>query len=270
MNVIKFCKKPLVISIIVSLILLMNTVALVYERYQLYFLLFGLAFSIIAGFFTLYLTRKIAEEKRIHKAVIRAQENERMQIGMELHDNVKQILAAVGLYLDLLNKNLDNKTEATNMIENLKSFNEQAIDELRRLSHQLAPSVDASSTLIDKINRLIKNLKLDERFIVSLRIDKLRNQLQNDVQLNLYRMLQEQLGNILKYAHAKTVEIIIESRPKGILMQIKDDGRGFDTRLRKTGIGLENIKRRAELMNGKAKIISSPGQGCVVNVEIPD
>jgi signal transduction histidine kinase len=288
MDIIKFCKKPLVASSIVWLILI-GSAALLYYREQLYknhppfsapgekttrdfpvtFILSALGFSIAGAVFTLYLKRRIEEEKRINKAIISAQEHERMQIGMELHDNVKQILAASSLYLGLLDRDLDDKPQSLALVENLKSFNQQAIDELRKLSHQLAPSIHDQSSLPEVVTRLIKTMKLEDRLQVSLKIDNLESQLRPDIQLHLYRMLQEQLGNILEYAQAESVEIIIEQKAKTILMQVRDDGQGFDTNSRYPGIGLKNIRRRAELMNGKVKISSAPGQGCSLKVEIP-
>jgi PAS domain S-box-containing protein len=215
------------------------------------------------------ITDRIEEERRINLAVLDAQEKERLQIGMELHDNVKQILAASGLYLDIVLANLDDQEEASKLLQDLKRNNNEAIDALRRLSHQLAPLVEANTKLNDKIEWLISSLQLDEKISVSIHIDDFEDALSNTTQLAFYRILQEQLSNILKYAAASTVEINVHAKNQDILLNIKDDGIGFDYKKKKEGIGLENIRRRVQMLNGKVQIISSPGNGCEINVVLP-
>ncbi len=215
------------------------------------------------------ITDRIEEERRINQAVLDAQEKERLQIGMELHDNVKQILAGSGIFLDIAKNKLDDKVKVTKILDDLKKYNTEAITELRRLSHQLAPSVEEETNLDDKIQWLIKSLKLNENISVSVLLDDFKNPLDNSIQLNFYRILQEQLSNIIKYAKASIVEINISSLDNKISLQVKDNGIGFDISLKKEGIGLENIRRRVQMLNGKFEIKSFPGGGCEINVEIP-
>ena len=89
------------------------------------------------------------------------------------------------------------------------------------------------------------------------------------MQTNLYRIVQEQLTNILKHAQASKVKILIRLTKKLIKLNISDNGKGFDMLTLKDGIGLENIKRRAEMFSGKCEIKSSPGNGCELMVELP-
>jgi PAS domain S-box-containing protein len=215
------------------------------------------------------ITDRFEEERKINEAVLNAQEKERLQIGMELHDNVKQILAGSGLFLDIAKKNLDNKEAVTKILDDLKKYNIQAIDELRRLSHQLAPSVEEDTSLGEKIEWLILSLNLDENLSVSIHIDEFKKPLDNKTQVIFYRILQEQLSNILKYAEASEVKISIREINHLIHLQVIDNGKGFDVNTKKGGIGLENIRRRVQLLNGKVEIISSPGKGCEVNVQVP-
>ncbi|MEP6677385.1 MAG: PAS domain S-box protein, partial [Ferruginibacter sp.] len=215
------------------------------------------------------ISNRIEEEKRINRAVLDAQEKERYQIGMELHDNVKQILAASGLYLGMAQKKIDDKEAVTEILNDLTGYNAEAIDELRRLSHQLAPLVESDTILDDKIAWLIRSLKMDEKLSVSVHIDEFKKAPDNDTQLAFYRILQEQLSNILKYAAASLVEINIRSAARHILLQIRDNGKGFDSKKKKEGIGLENIRRRAEMMGGKVEIITAQGKGCEINVLVP-
>ncbi len=212
---------------------------------------------------------RIEEEKRIGKAVTDAQEKERMQIGMELHDNVKQILAASMMSLDFVKTNLKDRNLANETLDNLKGYIREAIDELRRLSHQLAPSIGSSTSLPEKIETLVNNMNIAGQLHVSVYCDEFEQTINDDIQLALYRIVQEQFSNILKYAKASEVVISIKKENENIGMTIKDDGKGFDTSGKKEGIGLENIRRRAQVLSGQMKIISSPGNGCKVIVQIP-
>ncbi len=215
------------------------------------------------------ITDRIEEERRINQAVLNAQEKERLQIGMELHDNVKQILAGSYIYLDIAQKKLDDKEAVSNILDNLKKYNTKAITELRKLSHQLAPSVEEDTVLKEKIEWLIRSLELDEKVSIAVHIDEFEKPLENGIQLNFYRILQEQMSNILKYAQASAVQINIRAIGQLVQLQVKDNGRGFDMNAKSDGIGLENIRRRVQMLNGKVEIISAPGEGCEIDVQVP-
>lgn len=214
-------------------------------------------------------TGRIEEDKRIEQAIIDAQEKERLQIGMELHDNVKQILGASIMQLDILKHHLNDESAAFTMIDALKKYNSEAVTELRRLSHQLAPSLDINQTLEDKITVLAANMNIANRLKIDIDVDTATGTLNNKTQLAFYRIIQEQLNNIVKYAKANQVTIKVKPSAQNIILSITDDGLGFDATMKKEGIGLENIRRRAGLLDGKAKIESAPGKGCLVIVEIP-
>ncbi|MEO7765953.1 MAG: PAS domain S-box protein, partial [Ferruginibacter sp.] len=215
------------------------------------------------------ITDSVEEEIRLEKAVTDAQEKERIQMGMELHDNVKQLLAASILYLDFIKGNIDKKIHAVELIGNVHGYIKMAINELTKLSHRLAPSIDAAFSLADKINELVNDMNMDGKLNVTVTMDESYEQVNMDIQLACYRIVQEQFSNIVKYAQASSVVISIEYDATGILMSINDDGKGFDTRQKKQGIGLENIRRRVKLLRGTSKILSSPGNGCKVITHIP-
>lgn len=215
------------------------------------------------------ITNKIDEEKRINEAVLNAQEKERLQIGMELHDIVKQILAGTSLFLELAEERIEDRAFISKVLSDLKQYNNEAILELRRLSHQLAPLVEEGTVLSEKIEWLIESLKLNESINVELNIESSNDNLDNKIQLAFYRILQEQLSNILKYARASKVDISVYQKKNRVSLFIKDNGVGFDLGKRKEGIGLENIRRRAQMLNGKSEIFSEPGKGCELRIVVP-
>ena len=215
------------------------------------------------------ITDHVEEEKRIGKAVNDAQEKERMQIGMELHDNVKQIMAASMINLDFLKNRLDDQKATKEILDKVIGYIREAMDELRKLSHQLAPSIDPTIPLEEKIEILVNTMNAANTLKVYYRLDEFEQPVSNDVQLTLYRILQEQFNNILKYAKASTVFISVKHYRDNIQLSIKDDGEGFNLIAKKNGIGFENIKRRVEALDGQVRIFSAPGDGCEVSVQIP-
>jgi signal transduction histidine kinase len=91
----------------------------------------------------------------------------------------------------------------------------------------------------------------------------------NNIKLALYRIIQEQVSNILKYAKAKNVSIILGVTESHYTLMIEDDGVGFDPAKRSNGIGLKNIESRCGLFNGTMELITAPGEGCVIKIQVP-
>lgn len=215
------------------------------------------------------ITDRVEEEIRIGRAVNEAQEKERMQIGMELHDNVKQIMAAALLTVDYIKSTLSDIKTASKCLDDLKDYIKETIDELRRLSHQLAPAINKTDSFRDDVEHIVATMKAESRFAIKIEIPPSANMLPPEVRTAFYRILQEQLNNIIKYANATSVIIRVQFLTNEFFLSIQDNGRGFDPGLKSTGIGLENIRRRAFVLGGVAKFISSPGKGCEVQVTIP-
>ncbi len=214
------------------------------------------------------ITDRLQEENRINKAVIDAQEQERMQIGMELHDNVQQILAGSLLTLDYAKSQFDDRVSALEALQDVKGYVNEGIHELRRLSHQLAPAMRTPEGLADKINELVSSMNAGNRLFVEVDADGLNATEDEELELAFYRIVQEQLSNILKHAEATRVSILLRQMEDGLFLSIRDDGKGFDPAAKAPGIGLENIRRRAAALNGELKILSSPGKGCELMLQV--
>ncbi len=214
------------------------------------------------------ITDRLQEENRINKAVIDAQEQERMQIGMELHDNVQQILAGSLLTLDYAKSQFDDRVSALEALQDVKGYVNEGIHELRRLSHQLAPAMRTPEGLAEKINELVSSMNADGRLFVEVQADGFNTPEDEELELAFYRIVQEQLNNILKHAEATRVSIVLRQMEDGLFLSIRDDGKGFDPAARAPGIGLENIRRRAAALDGEMKILSAPGKGCELLLQV--
>jgi PAS domain S-box-containing protein len=214
-------------------------------------------------------TEKNLWEQKLTKAAIKAQEDERYEIGGELHDNVCQILATSQIFLGMIKKSLP--TESDELYERSLRYIILASDEIRNLSHRLAPAFFDDATLGDALNNLLTNFNSEKKYQIILNFDKesQNHQLSRDLQLNLYRILQEQLRNISKHSKATKIKVVISINSNTLQMLIADNGVGFDAKAEKGGIGLTNMSRRVQLFSGKFMIDSSVGNGCEIVVEIP-
>lgn len=215
------------------------------------------------------ITDHVMDEIRINQAVVSAQEKERYHIGMELHDNVQQILLGSGMHLAHAIKQVDGQDSLKQILMDVKNYNTEAVRELRRLSHKLAPSVDTKSSLRSKIDWLLTGYGDLGKLSLSVEIGEFDPKLNNDIQLAFYRILQEQISNIMKYANASKVDITIQRENEIARLHIKDDGVGFNVKHKFRGIGLENIRRRVHYLQGKIEIKSAPKKGCEILVEVP-
>ncbi|HTE27686.1 PAS domain-containing sensor histidine kinase [Flavitalea sp.] len=214
-------------------------------------------------------TEKILVDHKITKAIIKTQEDERYEIGSELHDNVCQLLATSQMLLGMLKNSID--PAGTRLFDQCKQYISMALNDIRNVSHRLAPAFHEESTMEEALRNLIRNSNPGNNHKIAMKFSELVNKsrLGRELQLNLYRILQEQLRNINKYANAQSITIDVDIEEQNLIMKIIDDGVGFDISEVKAGIGLSNMKRRAELFAGKMNIDSSPGEGCKITVEIP-
>lgn len=215
------------------------------------------------------ITDKILYEDRLIKAILKTQDEERYEIGSELHDNVCQILAASQISLDKLKDALPEQN--MNWFNYCREYLALALKEIRNLSHRMAPSFLDDTTMEKAFRELLRMFDIDGRFKTQLHIDDMvrEHPISIEAQLNLYRILQEQLRNILKHAKASSITVNIWIHNDHLTMSITDNGMGFIPEKIEKGIGLSNMQRRAEFFCGRTQIISSPGKGCTINVEIP-
>ena len=212
------------------------------------------------------LENKLAEEKwqkqkQITDAVLTAQENERSFLGEELHDNINPILATAKLYMECA---VSREESRIKLVEESRGFIIIAMEEIRKLSKRIiAPSLgevglrmSISDMIgnIKQVNNDIKFITLWEELDESLLTDKLK--------LTVFRIVQEQMNNIFKYAKAQTVFIELKQEGRFLILIVKDDGIGFNPSQKRQGVGLQNICSRASLFNGEVIINSEPGKGC--------
>jgi PAS domain S-box-containing protein len=214
-------------------------------------------------------TEKNLYEQKLTRAAIKAQEDERYEIGGELHDNVCQILAMSLMRLGMIKKQLPE--DSKEFFEQTHEYITLASEEIRNLSHRLAPAFFDNATLEDEFDTLLTNFNVENKYEITLSFENLPKNyiIERELQLNLYRILQEQLRNILKYADATRIEVEVAISKGTLQMKIADNGVGFDVESIKGGIGFTNMNRRAMLFSGDLTVDSTAGNGCRIFVNIP-
>jgi PAS domain S-box-containing protein len=209
---------------------------------------------------------KVKQQKEMSETVIRVQEKERTQIGYELHDNVNQLLSATKLFVDVL---VPHGKEQQMIKRKSIEYLQMAIDEIRKLSKELVAPQVKEKGLTESIRDMADDIELTGvmqiRFVHDLEI----NLLSQAKKITLFRIVQEQLKNILKHSKASNTSIFLQNRHGKIQLMIQDNGEGFDPRQTRRGIGLSNIQERARFYNGTVDIKAAPGKGCTLMVTIP-
>ena len=212
------------------------------------------------------------EQEHKHKAVsqagIAAQEAERSSISRELHDNVNQLLMSSKLFMNSAKTDPDKTNEH---IEKAIEYQMMAVEEIRKISKALNTSLVKMIGLSRSIDDVIINMKAFQRIETRFNYDQtLDKTLSDDQKLMIFRILQEQTNNIIKYADAKNVTISLkEGNNNSVYLSITDDGKGFDTSVQSKGIGFINIFSRVDAFGGEVKLISAPGKGCTIEIVFP-
>lgn len=214
------------------------------------------------------LDREVANrQKNITSAVIKAQEGERSQLGQELHDNVNQVLTTIKLYNEML---LDGIGDSQDLLQKSVKHLQSCINEIRSISKRLSAPTLGKISLSDSIYELVDSINLTKKINIQCSFNSSEKlQVPQEVHLTIYRIIQEQLNNILKHAEATQVHIELVNTPKAFSLTIKDDGKGFNVSMKRTGIGITNIITRAENINGKVSIDSDHGKGCTLRLTLP-
>jgi len=219
-------------------------------------------------------TQKAAREeeakqrhKLITKAVIKAQENERSLIGLELHDNINQVLTTVKLHNEMV---LEGVGDPKIILPRTMKYLQDCINEIRSLSKRLSAPTLGKISLEESVTDLIASVNATSKIKITHQICGFKSQvLKKELHLGLYRILQEQLHNILKHADASEVCVNLEKNKDSIRLLVSDNGKGFAVKNSKSGIGLVNMQTRAESLNGTFELESFPGGGCKVKVTLP-
>jgi len=243
----------------------------------------SLLFGLVVAFVLLLVSAVLAEQqsreqltiahRRLREYAINIENQatlqERNRIAREIHDSVGHYLTAQSIQLEntalFLSKDLD---KAQSHLVKARQLGKEALANIRTSVATLRKDPIQARSLAKITEKLTADFKLNTNIAVYSQID-LPTTLPQDITTALYRIVQEALTNITKHSQARNVELRLQKTAQKISLSLKDDGCGFNLTDNTTGFGLQGMQERTAALNGNWKIISKPGEGCHLKVEIP-
>ena len=209
---------------------------------------------------------RIKHEKELSQIILSAQERERRRIALELHDNINQLLTTIKLHIDHAYANTEKRGEILTKIDPMIN---NVINEVRMLSRELAPSAITDLGLSDSLKDMTSTIQRTGKIYIDVDTTAfVEDKLSTDKKLTLYRIAQEQLNNIIKYSKASEASIRVFNSGNHVQMEIRDNGVGFNVHTLTSGMGFSNMRSRLEVFNGKLHLISAPGKGCELIINL--
>jgi signal transduction histidine kinase len=209
---------------------------------------------------------KLQREKIFAEITIR--ENERKRIAGDLHDSLGPLLSAVKLNISSVDIEVPGDRE---ILEKTAGYIDDIIGSMRRISHDLLPSILERKGLLEAVREFIQQVKNKQSVDIQLYIVK-EIRVPKEKEIHIFRMVQEIVHNTIKHAQAKNLQIGFSEENGHLLCLTKDDGKGFDKAKILTGsqgLGLRSLESRCEILNGILTLESTPGSGTNYFIKIP-
>jgi PAS domain S-box-containing protein len=214
--------------------------------------------------------------RSLSSQLLTAQETERRRISRELHDELGQALTAMKLRLRFIEKGLEkDQITVRQDCEDLLGYIDQAIENTRRLSLDLSPSILEDLGLTAALQWLTNNFIKNNHITVKMDMIEIDHLFSQDAQTMIYRIIQETLTNIGKHARANNVSIAVRNHDGRVSFFVEDDGKGFNVKeammnhATEKGLGLATMNERARILGGSFNLWSQEGKGTRVSLTIP-
>lgn len=197
------------------------------------------------------------QETASYAAMLEGQDHERLRIAQDLHDRLGSTLAAIKL-------GMQGDPVATN--NQNQQLVDTAITEVRSIAHNLSGGNIERYGLNVALNELKRTIERTGKIRIELYLDE--TPLNNQLSIELYRIVQELVSNTLKHAQARTITIQTSHRHDNFNLMYEDNGIGFDPATASQGMGIRNIRHRLAKWEGMLDIDSQPGRGSIMNINI--
>lgn len=213
--------------------------------------------------------RKLHDERQIEllNAVFETQETERKRLAEDLHDSVGQVLSAIKLNLHRLDKSIVDKTSQP-LLADTRALTDECILEIRNIIHNVLPPVLTDYGLKEALeglcSRIVQNTHIKVEFKKNL--DHIRPQ--PEIEVAFYRIAQELFSNAIKHSDATAIHLTVFKEDGWLVMEFKDNGKGFDMAAVKHGFGLKNLESRVQLINGEINIYTKPKNGSITIIRV--
>lgn len=213
---------------------------------------------------------KTAYDQEILKSQIEVQNQTLQHIGRELHDNIGQLLSVAKINLNVLEESNNSEHE---YIKETHEIISQSINDLRALTKSLDGDFIKDFGLEESISHELQRIRKTKRFETQISVLGTKRALGYEIEIVLFRIVQEILNNALKHSKAKNIIVIFHYFPSTFKLSVKDDGNGFDLEniqaksMKSAGAGLRNMHQRMELIGGKCNIKSVVNEGTEILLE---
>ncbi|RJS60633.1 PAS domain-containing sensor histidine kinase [Bacillus sp. PK3_68] len=211
--------------------------------------------------------RQKEEEVRLSKMMIKrlieVQEREHKRLAHELHDGISQSLYTISVALQAIESTIQADERLHDYVNEVRAELQRAMSDIKAYSHQLRPTSLDGLGLVSALETLIHTVQSTSSLSIELKTN-ISGRLPSAVEINVYRVIQEGLHNIVKYAEAKKVYLLLVEDQGRLIVEVHDDGKGFDLEQAKGGLGLEHMRERIEQLNGHFHIESAPGKGTTI------
>lgn len=211
------------------------------------------------------------QENATIDAMLSGQEKERQRLASELHDSIGATLAAAKLQFSHIAKTKNSTGNNDDEIfEKTSSLLNQAYNEVRNIAHLKNSGVIATKGLLPAVKQLAKNASTATGVKFEVLDYGLDKRLENSLEISIYRIIQELVTNIIKHANATQAIISMTQHESTINIIVEDNGKGFNsTKIDKNGMGLSNLEKKIDLMEGTLEIDSSPKSGTTIIIDLP-
>ncbi len=213
------------------------------------------------------------QELKFIDARLKGQEKERQRIARDLHDRLGSMLSMVKIHYKSVEDNINSlKTQSQEQYAKANELLDAACVEVRKIAHNMSSGVLSKFGLIPALEDLVTAIKESNQIDVSLITHGIEGRLKNDLEIIIYRIIQELVNNILK--HSKSTEFIIQLvlSAETLNIVVEDNGKGFDVKNldELSGMGLKNVASRVNSVNGQLNIDSSFENGTTISIDIPN
>jgi PAS domain S-box-containing protein len=213
--------------------------------------------------------------RHLSHQILQAQEEERLRISRDLHDEIAQTLVGINVQLATLTREAaDGPKGLQQKIVHAQQMVEKSVEQVHQFARKLRPPLLDDLGLIPALEAFVKSFTKQTGVRANLTAFAAVERLDTAKRTILFRVAQEALTNVARHAQASRVEVIIQKLPDGICMKIKDDGKSFQVNRVMHGkggkhLGLLGMRERLEMVSGSFEVESAPGQGTIITARIP-
>jgi signal transduction histidine kinase/ligand-binding sensor domain-containing protein len=220
------------------------------------------------------LQRAKAAQEEFSRRLIDLQESERKRIAAELHDSVSQSLVIIKNRALLSLSAPDDQARSIEQLEEIDEAADHAIEELKEIAYNLRPFQLDRLGLTKALDSMLIKVAQSHSLRITSNLQDIDGILAAESEINLYRMVQESINNIVRHARATEATVLLRKNERAIEMSISDNGRGFDPAAPGNseaggGFGLTSLLERARIIGARAQIESTKGQGTTISIQIP-